>query len=229
MTEDALAVWTDFGGVLTPPVNVTFHEFGDRVGVPPHALKEAMNRVGQAHGTDSMGVLDIPLLDENEWAREVERELERSFGVVADLEDFGDRWFSGRPVNEAWVEHLADFRSHGAFVGLLSNLPPSWERHRRQMVDDSFFDAIVCSHAVSCRKPEPEIFHIAAEQAGHTDAADQGPDSCVLVDDLEKNCTGAVAAGWQAIRFRDADQAAGEVEELLRARRPAAVRTAGAR
>jgi putative hydrolase of the HAD superfamily len=222
MTDDRtrpatrLAVWTDFGGVLTPPVDVTFRDFTHRVGVPLHALKEAMRLVGEAHGTDSMGVLDIPLLSEEDWAREVERELEHTFGIVVDLMNFGDRWFDRRPANRTWVEELAALRSRGAFIGLLSNLPPSWERHRSHMVDDSHFDDIVCSYAVGARKPDPEIFRIAAERAGRR------PHECVLVDDLEKNCAGAMAAGWQAVHFRNAVQAAREVRALLKAATPEA-------
>ncbi|MFF4405005.1 HAD-IA family hydrolase [Streptomyces sp. NPDC001404] len=217
-----LAIWTDFGGVLTPPVDVTFNDFCDRVGVPLYALKEAMRLVGEAHGTDSMGVIDIPLLDEASWSEELETELGRTFGLVADLENFGDRWFDGRPANADWIRHLAAFRDRGAFVGLLSNLPPSWERHRRYMVGDSHFDDIVCSYAVGSRKPEPEIFRIAALRAG------RAPHECVLVDDLEKNCAGAVAAGWQAVHFRSTEQAARQIANLLDAAAPVAAPLAAA-
>ncbi|WP_328322442.1 HAD-IA family hydrolase [Streptomyces sp. NBC_00388] len=214
-----LAIWTDFGGVLTPPVDVTFREFSDRVGVPLYSLREAMRLVGEAHGTDSMGVIDIPLLDEASWSDELETVLAGTFGVVADLENFGDRWFAGRPANAAWADHLEAFRARGAFVGLLSNLPPSWERHRRFMIDDSHFDDIVCSYAVGSRKPEPEIFRLAAARAG------RAPHECVLVDDLEKNVAGAIAAGWQAVHFSDADQAARQITNLMDAAAPVALAT----
>ncbi|MGQ4388189.1 HAD-IA family hydrolase [Streptomyces sp. SAS_270] len=213
---EPLAVWTDFGGVLTPPVDVTFTEFADRTGVPLWSLKESMRIVGEKYGTDSMGVIDIPLLDEASWSSELEDVLGGTFGIVADLENFGDRWFAGRPANAAWAGHLETFRARGAFVGLLSNLPPSWERHRRFMIDDSHFDGIVCSYAVGSRKPEPEIFEIAAQRAG------LAPHQCVLVDDLEKNVAGAIAAGWQAVHFRDADQAARQITGLLNATAPLA-------
>ncbi|MGW2491645.1 HAD-IA family hydrolase [Streptomyces sp. NPDC001606] len=213
-TTAPLAVWTDFGGVLTPPVAVTFNLFCDRVGVPLWSLKEAMRIVGEKYGTDSMGALDIPLIDEATWSSELEDVLGNEFGLVADLSNFGDRWFAGRPANQAWAGHLTEFRAQGAFVGLLSNLPPSWERHRRYMADDSLFDDIVCSHAVGARKPDPEIFRLAAERAGLE------PHRCVLVDDLEKNVAGAMEAGWQAVLFHDAEQAARQVQGLLDAARP---------
>ncbi|GAA2481809.1 HAD-IA family hydrolase [Streptomyces longisporus] len=215
--SSSLAVWTDFGGVLTPPVGVTFNEFADRVGVPLWALKESMRLVGEKYGTDSMGAIDIPLIDEAAWSDELEDVLGGTFGVVADLQHFGDRWFAGRPANQAWAAHLETFRARGAFVGLLSNLPPSWDRHRRFMIDDSHFDDIVLSHAVGSRKPERAIFELAAKRAGLE------PHQCVLVDDLEKNVVGAIAAGWQAVHFHDADQAARQVSRLLDAAAPAAV------
>ena len=207
--SDTPALWTDFGGVLTPPVEVTFRDFSYRAGVPLHALKQAMRLVGEAHGTDAMGVLDIPLLNETDWIQAIELELEQSFGLVCDLSDFGDRWFAGRPANPDWLRHLAAFRSRGLSIGMLSNLPPSWERHRRHMVDDTHFDDVVCSYAVGARKPDPEIFRLAAERAG------RAPQDCILVDDMEKNCAGAVAAGWRAVHFLSADQAALDIERLL--------------
>jgi putative hydrolase of the HAD superfamily len=204
-----LAIWTDFGGVLTEPVDVTFTEFSNRHGIPLHALREAMRMVGEAHGTDPMGVLDIPLLDEETWSKEVEAVLAETFGLECDLSNFGDRWFAWRPVNKAWADRLDDFRGRGAFVGLLSNLPPSWERHRSHLAPDSHFDDVVCSHQVATRKPEPEIFALAARRAGVE------PGACVLVDDMETNIAGARAAGWKAVLFRDAEQAAREVGALL--------------
>ena len=58
------AIWTDFGGVLTPPVEETFRLFEERYDVPTRPLKDAMAAVGRRYGTDAMGPLDIPLIDE---------------------------------------------------------------------------------------------------------------------------------------------------------------------
>lgn len=214
--QPPLAVWTGFNGVLTAPRKAAFEDFSDRVGVPAYALHKAMRLVGAAHGTDPVGVIDTPLMDEASWSYEVEKQLGAHFGLVADLSDFGDHWFAGQHANTAWVAHLAALRRRGAFVGLLSNLPAAWERHRRQLVDDTHFDDIVYSHLVGARKPQPQMFAIAAQQAG------VDPHHCVLVDDLERNCAGAVAAGWQAVLFRDAEQAALQVRNLLAATAPPA-------
>jgi putative hydrolase of the HAD superfamily len=205
------AVWTDFGGVITQPIDETFRSFTERYGVPGHALREAMAEVGRAYGTDSMGPLDIPLVDEETWARQVEQVLEHSFGLTCDLSDFGERWFAGRPTNQEWVDYLRVLRERGVFVGMLSNMPPAWERQWRRMVPADSFDAVVCSHSSGSRKPEPAIFAAAQARAGLSAAA------CLLVDDLAKNCVGAREAGWQAVLFTTTADVISEVDNLLSA------------
>lgn len=205
------AVWTDFGGVLTEPVNRTFRSFTDRFGVPGHALREAMAEVGRSYGTDSMGPLDIPLIDEATWATQVEAVLAHSFGLECDLSDFGERWFAGRPANQVWVDHLRGLRAKGVFVGMLSNMPPAWERQWRRMVPEDSFDAVVCSHSAGSRKPEQAIFATAQRRTGLPAA------SCLLVDDLEKNCAGAREAGWQAVLFTTTADVIAQVDNLLSA------------
>jgi putative hydrolase of the HAD superfamily len=205
-----VAVWTDFGGVLTPPVSQTMADFSRRVGVEPHAMRSAMVAVGVAHGTDMMAPLDTPLMTENEWASEVERMLRTCWGVDADLSHFADKWFAGRPANQEWVACLRDLRARGCFVGLLSNMVPTWERHWRAMVPpDGLFDDLVFSYLVGFRKPEAEIFELAAQRAGIP------PSRCVLVDDLPANCRGAEAAGWHAVQFTTAAEAGTLVERLV--------------
>jgi putative hydrolase of the HAD superfamily len=197
------AVWTDFGGVCTPPVPDTMRVFSERVGVDQGVLQKAIARVTASYGvTDSMEPLDTPLTTEYEWARRVEAVLAEQFGVRADLGDPGEAWFAGRPPNHAWIAWLRELRSNGVFVGMLSNMVPTWERHWRVMVPpDGVFDALVMSYKVGVRKPDRRIFEHAASVAGVP------PEACVLVDDLAGNCAGAVAAGWQAIEFRDTDAA----------------------
>lgn len=205
-----VAVWTDFGGVLTPPVSETLADFGQRLGVAPDVLRAAMVAVGAAHGTDMMAPLDTPLMTEDEWTHEVERTLRAGWGVDADLSHFADRWFADRPANEEWVACLRDLRTQGCFVGLLSNMVPAWERHWRALVPpDGLFDDLVLSYLVGSRKPEAEIFALAARRAGVP------PSNCVLVDDLPVNCRGAEAAGWHAVHFTTTAEAWPLVEGLV--------------
>ncbi|QFZ24141.1 HAD family phosphatase [Saccharothrix syringae] len=206
------AVWTDFDGVVTPPVDLALAEVSRRVGrgLTPDLLRSAMEAVGRSMGTDAMAPLDTPLLTEEQWARQVEQVLLERHELRVDLSDFGGKWFADRPADEHWVEFLMALRRSGFFVGLLSNTPPAWERHWRRLVAaDLLFDAVVSSHQVRCRKPEAAIFDLAAARAG------LAPDQCVLVDDQEVHCEGARAAGWHAVHFTDVPRAASALNELL--------------
>ncbi|MET8698623.1 HAD family phosphatase [Kitasatospora sp. NPDC058032] len=211
------AVWTDFGGVLTPPVAEDTAVFCARQGMTPEQFQGAMRIVGERYGTDPMGPLDTPLVTEDVWAAEVQAVLAEEYGVRTDLSGFADRWFGGRSGNPAWERWLRAAHGDGVFVGLLSNMPPAWDVHWRRMVPpEGLFDDLVMSFEVGSRKPEPEIFALAAERAG------VDPARCVLVDDLEKNCAGARAAGWQAVHFTDAEQAIRRLEPRLARSAPGA-------
>lgn len=203
------AVWTDFGGVLTPPIPRDLETFCRRTGIPADAFRAAMAAVAEPYGGDLMAPLDTPLLSEEEWAARMNGRL-RELGVAADLTGFGERWFEGRETNHAWLDHLRALRDQGLFVGLLSNMPPAWDRHWRRMVPpQGLFDGLALSFQVGVRKPQRGIFEAAAGMAG------AAPEECLLVDDIEANCIGAEAAGWQAVLFTDTDTAAADVGRRL--------------
>ncbi|MEV1026837.1 HAD family phosphatase [Streptomyces sp. NPDC050264] len=206
------AVWTDYGGVLTPPVAASMETFCARLGVPPDTLLAAMRQVSRDCGADGdlMAPLDTPLLTQESWERRVEDALATHSGVRADLGDYPARWFADRAVNQPWLDTLHRLRAQGVFIGLLSNMPPAWDRHWRLAVPpDGLFDAVVLSYEAGCRKPDEEIFCHAAERAG------MRPEECVLVDDLAVNCAGAVRAGWHGIEFTGAEAATARVGELV--------------
>lgn len=206
------AVWSDFGGVLTPPIDRDLQAFCDREGLPAAAFRAAMAEVARPFGADVMAPLDTPLLSEEEWARRMADVLARDAGVKADLSGFGERWFRGRQTNDAWLRFLRELHDASVFVGMLSNMPPAWDRQWRRMIDPAgLFDALVLSFEVGCRKPERRIFEIAAEAAGVP------AEACVLIDDSAANCAGAEEAGWQAVHFTGAEQAAARLRPLLTA------------
>ncbi|SBW22692.1 putative protein [Candidatus Protofrankia californiensis] len=205
------AVWTDFGGVLTPSAAASTRAYSDLVGVPVAILQQVIVRVTATYGTDDpMLPLDTPLVTEDEWTRQVEQVLARDFALDVKLGDFGEGWFRDRPVDTQWLSVLRDLRAAGFFVGMLSNMVPTWERHWRAMVPSTeVFDHIVVSHEVGFRKPMRQIYDLAALAAG----VEAG--QCVLVDDMPGNCAGAEASGWHAIRFTDAAEAARQLSPLV--------------
>ncbi|QIZ37343.1 HAD family phosphatase [Saccharopolyspora sp. ASAGF58] len=201
------AVWTDFGGVLTPPVNESFAGFAAQAGAPPAVLWAAMQNVAARYGVDDvMAPLDTPLTTEADWARQVTAVVREDTGAEVDLSRLGERWFAGRPANSSWVGTLRKLREQGVFVGLLSNMPPSWDEQWRRMVSPELFDSVVLSYEVGSRKPEAAIFGLAVERCGFPVG------ECVLVDDMAKNCAGARETGWQAVHFTSSDDAAAELD-----------------
>ncbi|MGV9820700.1 HAD-IA family hydrolase [Nocardia xishanensis] len=209
--RERIAIWSDFGGVLTPPVAETFAAFCAKTGLAPDPLRRAIAEVTASFGTEDMMLpLDTPLISEDEWLDLVRAAL-REQGVHTEVPSLAEAWFDGRKANAQWEKALRRYRDAGLFVGMLSNMPPAWEPHwRRMVVAEELFEEIVNSAQVGCRKPDPEIFELAAARAGIE------PQRCVLVDDLPQNCAGARAAGWRAVQFRDAATATAEVDAEVR-------------
>lgn len=210
------AIWTDFGGVLTPPVGESVARFCGAAGLEPDVFQAAMRAVAERNGVrDAMAPLDTPLITQQTWERQMAEAVTAITGEPADLSDFPERWFADRAVNDSWVGWLRGRHRDGGFVGLLSNMPPAWDPYWRRMAPpDGLFTDVVLSFQVGCRKPEPAIFALAARRAG------RDPGDCVLVDDLPANCDGARAAGWRAVRFTDTASAAAELDALSLGARP---------
>jgi putative hydrolase of the HAD superfamily len=199
------AVWTDFGGVLTPPLAHTMAAFCRKHRFDPAAVGAAVAAVTARYGTDDVMLpIDTPLVTEREWLRQIGDEM----GLAEAPVTMADSWFDGRETNHAWLDRLVALRASGVFVGLLSNMPPAWDAHWRRMVDPGHFDDVVLSFEVGFRKPGPGIFALALERSGTR------PDETVFVDDLAGNCAGARAAGWTAIHFTDTAAAIAELDAL---------------
>ena len=95
-------------------------------------------------------------------------------------------------------------------IGLLSNIDhDTMQRMFPEPMRSQLFDTFVISGDEGITKPAAEIFHIAAEKLGLR------PEECVMIDDLEKNVTGAQMAGMQAIQFTSRTQLEKELSRLL--------------
>jgi putative hydrolase of the HAD superfamily len=95
-------------------------------------------------------------------------------------------------------------RAAGHRLHYLSNMPAPCADvlERREAALFARFDDGVFSGRVRHVKPEPAIYALAAKRFG------AAPDELVFLDDHEPNVAAARAAGWQALHFRDAAQAA---------------------
>jgi putative hydrolase of the HAD superfamily len=206
-------VWFDFGGVLSPPLDDLFERYEEVAGIAPDLLKFAIAEVGAEYGLAPLAPIELALLDEREWVGKLHAVL-RAKQPEIDLSrsepDFGRQWFAGHQANSAVRDFAIELAEGGTRVGVLSNNVVEWEPYWRAMIDlDGVLSALIDSCKVGVRKPDPEIFALAAEQAGVASG------QCLLIDDLDENCAAARQSGWQAVQFRDAGQAIAEVREAL--------------
>jgi putative hydrolase of the HAD superfamily len=202
-------VWTDFGGVLTPPADQDLARVAAAAGLSPEVLLGAMRRVAAADGRQLLETLELGLVTEREWGRRVAAELAPTVPRI-DLGAFGEHWYAGREFNRSLYDALVALRADGLRLGMLTNSVSEWEVHRARLVpDESVFDRIIGSHRVGVRKPEAEIYRLAER------AFDAAPAECLLIDDLEVNCAAAVARGWTAIHHVDNATTLEQVRAIL--------------
>lgn len=189
------AVWTDFRGVLTPPLREGLLAYCAGKEFTPEQLGTCLRAIADRHGCpDGMAVLDSGVLTERQWAAEIERELSGRFGVEADLSRVGAEWWSDRRTDDEWLTALRTWRDAGIFVGMISNLPPDWKGHFADFASwDGLFDEVLLSCDLGTRKPESAMFRLAESRSGLP------PEANVLVDDLADNVAGARRAGWVGV------------------------------
>lgn len=95
-------------------------------------------------------------------------------------------------------------------LGLLSNVGiSSMENYFPTTERAALFDATVLSSEVGLIKPHPEIFKLMAERL------ECSPGDCIMIDDSEENCSGADAAGMQAIHYKTNEQTIRDLESIL--------------
>lgn len=189
----------DYGGVLTTDVFASFRRFCEAEGLAADTVRDRFMSDPEARG----------LLERLETGRAHEAEFEAAFGKLLGVapERLIDRMFGFMVPDEAMVAGVLTARSAGVRTAMLSN---SWGEDRYDHAQlERLFDAWVISGEVGVRKPDPEIYALAAERIGLP------PEECVFVDDLPGNLKPARALGMATVVHRGAAQTLGEVSDLL--------------
>ena len=204
MTERILV--SDFGGVLTTPLEASFRFWSEQSGVPLDELGAALGRLAEREGDHPLYRLERGEMSEAEFLRGIGDEL----GGV-DMSDFTDVYFDHLEANDELIARLRAWRSRGVRMAMCTNNVREWEPRWRAMLPvDELFEAVIDSAFVGVRKPEPRIYELVLESLGGVPA-----ERCVFLDDIEVNCDGARAAGMRAVHFRSNGRAVAEVERLL--------------
>ncbi|WPF66034.1 MULTISPECIES: HAD family phosphatase [unclassified Corynebacterium] len=205
-------IFFDFGGVLSPPLEVLFQSYEEKTGIKKEELANAMYSVAKEMEIPTLAPIELALLTEEEWMIRIHSWLnKRKIDTSKSDLDFGRQWFSGHEVNGSMKELLLKLKASGYRVGILTNNVREWEPYWRSMVClDDHVDAIIDSYAVGVRKPDPGIFHLAAEKIS------SDPNQCILIDDLMENCLSAESCGWSPVQFSSNKQVIQDIIGLLR-------------
>lgn len=111
------------------------------------------------------------------------------FDVLPLMKEYPKAW----EVYPEAKQVLAEVRSRGYKVGLVSNWGPASEEILDRHGFRPFFDDTVISYACGLLKPDPAIFRLASERVG------AAPESCLMVGDhLQADIWGALGAGMGA-------------------------------
>jgi putative hydrolase of the HAD superfamily len=204
------AVISDFGGVLTTPLAGSFEVFADRSGMSMAELSGALGAIVAREGAHPLYELECGRLTEAQFVAALERALREQVGREISCERFSDALWAGLAPNPPMISLMAQLRAEGYRMALLTNNVREWEPRWRAMAPiDDIFEFVVDSAFVGVRKPDPQIYELAL--AGLGLAGEQ----CLFVDDLERNCEAAQAAGMEAVVYRDAEQAVAEIRAVL--------------
>lgn len=207
-------IWFDFGGVLSPSVPDLFTSYYLKTGIPPAVLQRAMKEVADDMNMDVLAPVEKAIITEREWGAGIRLKLSQLAPELdlsqARLEQFGEQWFDGILPNQLMIDLFRKVKATGLKVGILTNNVVEWENHWKRVAGISEeADVIVDSCKVGCRKPETEIFAIAAERAGVR------PEENLLIDDVPENCMAARQCGWESVHFKDNSSAVTEVIAVL--------------
>jgi putative hydrolase of the HAD superfamily len=204
------AIISDFGGVLTSPLESSFQAFQDSSGVPLAELGKAMAAIGMRLGVNPLFELETGRLSEAEFLSQIGAQLSEQLGETIDMSSFGERYFAHLTPNERMIRYMRELRERGYRLAICTNNVREWEPRWRAMLPvDEIFEVVVDSAFVGTRKPESRIYELTLEALG----VDAG--SALLIDDIEANCAGANAVGIDAVWFQRTEQAIADTEAAL--------------
>jgi putative hydrolase of the HAD superfamily len=197
----------DFGGVLTSSLGDAFRSFCEREGVDYERVREALH---SAYGDSSdpqslVARFETGRMSQEAFERDLAAALSRGLDRPIDARGLIGRMVSDLRPDDEMIEAVRMLRQAGVGTALLSN---SWGvEYYPDEVMSEVFDEVVISGRVGLRKPDPEIYRMAARGLGIA------PEACVFVDDLRWNVEAAEAVGMRGVVHEDT---AATVEQLER-------------
>ena len=194
------AVVLDIGGVLEVIDDSVFPEpFRQRHGIDLATLEDAF-----AFPCD-------PMVGEMTEV-EVERHLQAALGLdddqLAELVADQWRWYVGT-LDQRLFEWFAGLRGHGLKTGILSNSGPGARERERHHGFEAIVDALVYSHEVGLKKPDPAIYELTVRRLG------VAGEEIAFLDNWLPAIEAAQAAGWHGVLHEDTESSIADLERLI--------------
>ncbi|GAA1700254.1 hypothetical protein GCM10009745_53790 [Kribbella yunnanensis] len=201
----------DWGGVLTSGLDPALRRWAELDGFDFDSYVEAVMAWLPAETAETAELNPVHALERGQIAvpdfeRKLATILIRPDGSQVPAEGLIERMFAHFEHQPAMNALVRRAKALGIRTALLSN---SWGNTYPRDTWDGMFDDIVISGEVGLRKPEPEIFLLAADRVNLPPAA------CVFVDDLQVNVDGARAVGMTGILHTSYDETRRELESLF--------------
>lgn len=204
------AVISDFGGVLTTPLMDAFMALQDEIGIAPNTFGAALRAVTEEDGSNPLYAMERGEITEADFLERLGAGLEPLLDHEPHLHRFRELFIGSLAPNPPMIELMRELKGRGLRMAMLTNNVREWEPVWRPMLPvDEIFETVVDSGFVGCRKPEPRIYEITLERLGLP------AEACLFVDDLAPNIEAAEALGFNAVHFRDTEQAIADVRAAL--------------
>jgi epoxide hydrolase-like predicted phosphatase len=190
----------DFGGVLTPPLGPTWRAVEDRLGLEKGTIFRTLQSAYEpGTGTGDIERLERGELDLATFERGLVERLRAAGARSVPEEGLVASLFAGMSPSGGVWDIVGQARAGGVRTAVLSN---SWgtDAYPRERFAE-VFDDVVISAEVGIRKPDPAIFHLAAERLGVP------VEGCAFVDDLPRNVEVARDLGMHGVHHTGDDAA----------------------
>lgn len=203
---DLTALVVDFGGVLTTSLRDSFTAFVRDEDVDGDHLHQVLF-AEYGEGTLVHGI-ETGAVTMEEFERELAARLRTTTGSAIEAEGLVRRMFAGSRADGRMIDAVRKAREAGLKTGLLSNSWGNRDSYRFEHFD-TLFDAVVISGEVGLRKPDRDIYVLAAREL------DVPPEQCVFVDDIAANVRAAVGAGMVGVHHVETGTTLEELEALF--------------
>ncbi len=196
----------DYGGVLTAPPADGRAAWCAAEGIDERTFDEIIDEWNRAATHSPLGAVERGEIALAEYERHLAEELHRRTGTRPETSGLIARLFAHNVANVELERVITALRAAGVVTAVASN---AWGANYPLGRLECQHDALLFSHDLRARKPEPRFYEAAAA------ALDAVPQACVFVDDQLDNVRGAARAGMEGVHFQSTSQVTRRLAELF--------------